>query len=521
MRPSFTIIHPSDNVAVALKDLTAGETVAGVTLRENIRRKHKFALRPIGVDEPVLKYGFPIGLATGQINVGQHVHTHNLGFDDRIFDAPQIAVERPAVPPVPEWAAGATFRGYRRANGRVGTRNVIAIIATVNCSATVVEEAAAQLQGDLANYPNVDGIVAVKHTTGCGIQAQSPQHLQVARCLANVGNHPNVHSRFYVGLGCEVGQFEFPGKPELIQIGNMLDRSPDEERTRYISLQGIGGSEDAIAEIVRVVREWLPIANSVERTDVPASELITGLNCGGSDAFSGLTANPLVGLYTDLIAGIGGTSVLAETTETWGAHLSIVRRAKDLAVGQKFLGFFDFWKRRMKAETEVHGVTFSVDGNPSTGNKEGGLTTIFEKSGGAATKGGITALNAAYHYGELIDPHAGFAFMDTPGLDQVSMTGLICGGCTVNLFTTGQGSCLGTIIAPTLKITTTSELFRKMPRDMDFDAGPILDGADRAEMTRALFEAVLAVASGTRKPHSERLRYGRNEFQIWDIATTF
>ncbi|MFN8390581.1 MAG: altronate dehydratase family protein [Bdellovibrionota bacterium] len=516
----FTRIKPNDDVIVALTAIEPGEKLDGITVLEPIPKGHKIATRDIRRGEPVRKYATPIGLATKDIPTGSHVHLQNVGFDDSMFEAPQIAVEHPPVPPVPDWAQGATFQGYRRRNG-VGTQNVVALISTVNCSATVTNRAAELLRPELAKYPNVDDIVSVTHSTGCGVQVHSPQHEQMARCLANLGNHPNVHSHFYIGLGCEAGQFRLPGEPQLIQIETKLDQSRPERRTNYITLQDAGGSEAALDQIVKTVREWLPHVNEAKRESVSASELILGMNCGGSDGFSGLTANPLLGRLTDILAGIGATSVLAETTETWGAHLPLVRRAANVEVGNKFLGFFDFWRRYMKAFTDLHGHPFTVDGNPSDGNKRGGITTIVEKSLGAAAKGGTTTLNAAYAYGERIEPHKGFTFMDTPGLDQVSVSGLLCGGCNLIVFTTGRGSCLGTIVAPTYKVATNTEMFNRMNRDMDFNAGRILDGDDREELVRELFFDLLDVASGKKKTHSQRLGYGRYEFQLWDIGPTY
>jgi altronate hydrolase len=520
--PKFLKVKQNDDVLVALERIPAGTRIEGVEALSDIPQGHKLALRKIERGSAVMKYSTPIGVATQDIPPGAHVHLHNLGFDDSMLSrTPEMAIERPQLPPVPKWAEAATFKGYRRANGSVGTANVIALISTVNCSATVTQRAADILRAELSQYPNVDDIVAITHGTGCGVAVNSPQHRQDARCLANIADHPNVNRAFYIGLGCEVGLFRDAGQQNLIPIESLLERDRPERSIDWVTIQDAGGSEAAVERIVSRVKKWLPEADKCRRAPEPVSGLILGMNCGGSDAFSGLTANPLLGRLSDLLASLGATSVLAETTETWGAHIPILRRAKDREVGERFLSFFRWWERYMQAFSTLEDFPYTVDGNPSDGNKKGGITTIVEKSLGAATKGGSTMLNAAYDYGERVQPHSGFTFMNTPGLDQVSVTGLLCGGCNLIAFTTGRGSCLGTVIAPTYKIATNSDLFRRMPGDMDFDAGRILDGADSDELLQELFFDLLKVAGGEKQTQSQRLGYGRHEFQIWNIGPTY
>lgn len=524
---NFTRINPADDVVVALTQIAKGSAIEGVTLLDDIPAGHKVAMRAIAKGAAVLKYGSPFGQATAAIAAGEHVHLHNVASRPGLSAVPdhEIASEQPALPALPAWARDAMFAGYRRPDGRVGTANWVAIIPTVNCSVTVArqaaEQASAALRPLLAQYPNIDGVVAIPHATGCGVAANSPQHRQVAQCLANLANHPNVGLVVYVGLGCEVGQFTGAHQAGLLQIQPLIGESRTDRAIEHFVIQRDGGTAETVAGIVAAVQRHLPELNRQQRQLVPASELILGMNCGGSDGYSGLTANPLVGDVANVLAALGATAVLAETPETWGAHAAIARRAKNAAVGKKFLNFFPWWERYMAIFTELHGFAFSINGNPSDGNKRGGLTTIEEKSLGAATKGGSTQLNAAYDYGAMVDPHMGFTFMNTPGLDQVSMTGLICGGCNLNVFTTGNGSCLGTVLAPTIKIATNSRMFNRMRGDMDFDAGQIVAGRSRAELAQELFAYMLDVASGRQKTRSQVLGYGPSEFEIWNIGPTY
>jgi altronate hydrolase len=501
------VLAPGDDVGVATAALAAGQAVdlgqAGqVTIGGPVPVGHKVALRALRQGDPVHKYGQVIGFATAPVAPGDHVHTHNLAFGAVAHDHHPGVDARPA-PRVPE-GERATFQGIVRPDGRVATRNYLAVVTSVNCSATAAKLIARRLaeSGALARYPRVDGVVALTHTSGCGMGVSGEGMAVLRRVLGGYARHPNVAGLLLLGLGCEANQVR-----DLAAEWSV----PRETPVEIMTIQEEGGTRAAVAEGTAALEAMLPAADAVHRTPVPASELVLGLECGGSDAFSGVTANPALGAAADLLVRQGGTAVLGETPEIYGAEHLLTRRAASPAVAEALLERIAWW------ETYTASQGASLDNNPSPGNKEGGLTTILEKSLGAAAKGGTTPLEAVYAYAEPVTAR-GFVFMDTPGYDPVSVTGMVAGGANVVCFTTGRGSAYGCKPVPSLKLATTSDLYRRMADDMDLNCGAVLDGAvDVAGMGRAILDAVLATASGE-PTASEVLGLGDEEFAPWQLG---
>jgi altronate hydrolase len=485
---STILLHPSDNVAIARVPISAGMAVRDVRTQSAIPAGHKVALRTIAAGENVIRYGQLIGRAKVTIDPGAHVHTHNVAFEELTFDYefPQGSV---AIPPAPEDAP--TFMGYAREDGRAGTRNYIAVVAASNCAAHTVETIAASFEGE-AMPENVDGVVAFPHGEGCG-HSIGPDTTQLRRTLAGVLDHPNVSSAILVGLGCEVNQ-----------IGGYSG-----SRMVGMTLQASGGTRATVEVARREIARMIERAESEKRAPVPASKIVLGLNCGGSDSFSGITANPALGVCSDLIAQAGGSAVLAETTEIFGAEHLLVRRARNREVAEKLLGFVRGYKQYLAR------FGGSFDDNPTPGNKEGGLTNILEKSLGAVAKAGTSPLNDAVDYAERVQT-PGFVFMNTPGYDPVSLAGLAAGGANMIAFTTGRGSAIGFPTIPVIKIASNSNTFGRMRDNMDVNAGRIADGAASVgEIGHEIFEFLLRVASGERTA-SERLEH--HEFVPWRIG---
>jgi altronate hydrolase len=435
-----------------------------------------------------------MGRARSSIQAGDHVHVHNVGFEELHFAYEFPTADNSFRAPAKDMP---TFLGYPREDGRVGTRNYIAVVAASNCAAHTAERIAATYEDDTLP-PNVDGVVAFPHGEGCG-HSIGPDTEQLRRTLAGVLDHPNVAGAIILGLGCEVNQ-----------ISHYLgDNAPNSTRLVGMTLQSSGGTRATIEAARREIRPMLERAADERRVESPASKIVLGLNCGGSDSFSGITANPALGVCSDLLAEIGATSVLAETTEIFGAEHLLVRRARSRAVAEKLLAFVSGYK----AYLNRFGGSF--DDNPSPGNKEGGLTNILEKSLGAVAKAGTSPLNDAVDYGERITA-PGFVFMNTPGYDPVSLTGLAAGGVNVIAFTTGRGSAIGFPTVPVVKISSNSHTYRRMLDNMDINAGRIADGeATVAQLGREIFELIVRTASGERTC-SERL--GHKEFVPWRIG---
>ncbi len=495
-------LHAADNVVVAARDIAAGTEAGGVTARGDVPRGHKIAVAGIAAGEPVRKYNQIIGFATGAIAAGDHVHTHNVEF--KAFER-DYAVGADVTPTqfVPE-AERATFQGIVRPDGRVATRNYLGILTSVNCSATAAKMIADQFRrpGLLDDFPNVDGVVALTHGTGCGMAGDGEGIAVLRRTLAGYAEHPNFAGFLMLGLGCEVNQIKD------VSEGWKLDPS---RPVATMTIQEEGGTVATVRAGVAALREMLPGANEVTRTTVPASELVLGLNCGGSDAYSGITANPALGAAVDILVRHGGTAVLGETPEIYGAEHLLTRRAVRPEVADTLIAQITWWERYTAANNG------SMDNNPSPGNKAGGLTTILEKSLGAVAKGGTTNLTGVYGYAERVTAK-GFTFMDTPGYDPVSVTGIVAGGATVMCFTTGRGSVLGCKPTPSLKLATNTEMYERMSGDMDVDCGVVLSrGESVQEVGERLFRLILDTASG-RRTLSEELGFGQEEFVPWQLG---
>ena len=499
-------LNPADDVAVALLPLAAGRKVdvdgRRVQLATDVPVGHKFALRPLDNGMPVRRYGQVIGFATAPIATGAHIHTHNLHVGSMTLDY-AIGADRAPVRYTPE-RERRTFEGYRRADGRVGTRNSVVLITTVNCAAHTVRMVAQRARAELLpRFPNVDDIVALVHKHGCATKYGSPELELLQRTLAGHADHPNVAAYIFVGLGCEVNQFyDLVGRPEFQKGDPPL----------YLGIQDSGGVAASVEAGLELLAGVLPRADQARRTTVPVSELVVGLNCGGSDSFSGITGNPALGLAVDWLVTQGGTAVLAETPEVYGAEHLLTRRAVSDEVAHKLLNQIRWWEEY----TAKH--NFEIDNNPAPGNKAGGLTTIFEKSLGAVTKGGSMPLQAVYDYAERITDR-GFTFMDTPGYDPVSVTGLAAGGCNLIAFTTGRGSCLGYKPTPSIKIATNSTTYNRMPGDMDVNAGAALEGGSLQGVAAEIVEQFIAVASG-KQSKSEAQGIGEEEFNPWVLGAT-
>ncbi len=504
------LLHPNDNVAVAARGLTAGETICLGELRlavaESVGMGHKIATCRVAKGERIYKYGQTIGFATQDIEPGTLVHVHNVAAGEFTREyAPATEI-----PPDPTPLEGYTFEGFRRPDGRVGTRNYIAVISTVNCSASVSKYIARRFdQSLLDRYPQVDGILPLVHGSGCGIQYDGEDHHQLNRVLAGFARHPNVGAYLLVGLGCESGPASHLIENEgLVQIG----LPGQDQRPTVLTMQECGGTAKTVEAGIRKLAEMLPALNDVRRETVPASELMLATECGGSDGNSGITANPALGVASDMIVASGGTAILAETPEIYGAEHLLVRRAKTPEIGEKLIERIRWWEKY----TAAFGV--EIDNNPSPGNKAGGLTTIYEKSLGAVAKGGSTALAGVYRYAERVTAK-GFVIVDTPGYDPASITGMVASGANIACFTTGRGSCFGCKPVPSIKIATNTPMYEHMIDDMDIDAGVILSGTPVEEVGRQIFMSILEVASG-RKTKSELHGVGEEEFVPWSIGPT-
>ena len=508
-RPRTLLLNPSDNVAVALGNLDVGSmTAQDVSIIRRIPKGHKFSTRKIAQGEPVKKFGQIIGFASSDIVPGDWVHEHNCNMGEqhgafaRDYDFCAGVVPTDFVPE----AERATFEGFRRANGKVGTRNYVGILTSVNCSTTVAGFIATEIErsGILRDYPNIDGIVALKQSNGCVVDYRGAIFNVLKRTTWGYATNPNMGGVIMVGLGCE--GFQIPRFKEAYNV-------TESDTFRTMTIQETGGTKKTVAAGVEAVKAMLPIVNNVKRETIPASELMLALQCGGSDGYSGITANPALGIAADILVRNGGTAILSETPEIYGAEHLLTRRAVTPAVGQKLVDIIHWW------EDYAERNRMEMNNNPSPGNKLGGLTTILEKSLGAAAKGGTSPLTAVYGYAEPVT-EKGFVFMDTPGYDPVSATGQVAGGANILCFTTGRGSAYGCKPTPSIKIATNSEIYAQMIDDMDINGGDVLDGNTLERKGQEIFDEILAVASG-RKSKSEELGYGDNEFVPWQIGATF
>ncbi|NTT86887.1 UxaA family hydrolase [Tabrizicola fusiformis] len=498
MKPDHIILSPEDDVAIALADLPAGAEVAGVVLLSAVPRGHKFARHALAEGAAVRRYGQIIGQASQPIAPGAHVHVQNLGMSAHALEH-DFGADLRALPSQPP----RTFQGYRRADGRAGTRNYLGVLTSVNCSGSVARFIAEEAEKTdwFRALKNVDGIVPIAHSSGCGMAGDNEGYQTLFRTLQGYAKNPNFAGILLVGLGCEVMQIPaLIGKARLRADGQF----------QHMTIQDEGGTRRTVERGVAALRELAAVAETCRREPVPVSELVIGMQCGGSDGYSGITANPALGVASDLLVAHGGTTILSETSEIYGAEHLLTRRAISPEVGEKLLGRIRWWEdytARNKGE---------MNNNPSPGNKRGGLTTILEKSLGAVAKGGSAPLSGVYLFAEPIDTK-GFVFMDSPGYDPCSVTGQVASGANLIVFTTGRGSVSGYKPVPCIKVATNSEMFTKMAEDMDLNTGDILEGVTLEEKGREMFELFIRVASGE-ITKSEGLGFGGAEFVPWQIG---
>ncbi|WP_248308970.1 altronate dehydratase family protein [Devosia sp. MC532] len=500
------VLNAADNIAVALANLDVGtQTPQGVAIIRRVPRGHKFATQPILAGEAVVKFGQIIGFAKENIVPGDWVHEHNCGMggpDGSLSHDYAFAQGALPVDFVPA-ENRATFQGFKRANGSVGTRNYIGILTSVNCSATVAKFMAEAINrsGVLDDYPEIDGVIPFVHGTGCAMDLSGEGYQIFRRTQWGYTSNPNLGAALLVGLGCEGFQID-----KMKEAYNLKET----DTFQTMTIQEIGGTRKIIDWGVERIKEMLPVAARARRETVDASHLSLALQCGGSDGYSGITANPALGVAADLLVKQGGTAILSETPEIYGAEHLLTRRAVNQDVGEKLIARIKWWEEY----TARNGG--EMNNNPSPGNKLGGLTTILEKSLGAAAKGGTTPLTAVYEYAEKVT-EKGFVFMDTPGFDPVSATGQVAGGANILAFTTGRGSAYGCKPVPSIKLATNSDMYARMMDDMDINCGDIVEGVSIEAKGQEIFDLMLRVASGE-ETKSEALGYGDNEFVPWQVG---
>ncbi|HLZ57046.1 MAG TPA: altronate dehydratase family protein [Ktedonosporobacter sp.] len=509
------LLHPEDDVAIARIPLGRGvmlrlpgdSSERLIEVAQRVPSGHKVALHDIAAGQPVLRYGSIIGFATQPIPAGSHIHSHNLavgdlkltydyGVDVKPIDYVPIGQQR-------------IFMGYRRPDGKAGTRNYIAIISTVNCSASTVRYIQRRFGPEIMRaYPNIDGVIGLTHKSGCGMRLGSEAILQLQRVLAGMAVHPNIGAYLLVGLGCESNQIQ--DMISAMELNN--DQRISWKKPLFLTLQENHGIASTVEEATRVISKLLPEVNDVQREAIPISELTLALQCGGSDGWSGVTANPALGYCVDELVRQGGTAVLSETPEIYGAEHILLRRARNREVGEQFVERIRWWEHY----TAINDM--EMDNNPAPGNKLGGLTTIYEKSLGAIAKGGSTPLNAVYQYAEPISKR-GLVVMDTPGYDPVSVTGQVAGGSNIVVFTTGRGSMFGFKPAPSIKVASNITTYENLVSDMDINAGVVLNGISTQEVGKQILDEVIAVASG-KQSKSEAQGIGEEEFAPWILGAT-
>jgi altronate hydrolase len=505
MNPTIRL-HPQDDVLIARTQLVSGTSAEGIAIKGLIPAGHKIAVHALAAGAPVRRYNQVIGFASKPIAAGEHVHTHNLDMGPNKGDFARDYAFGADVRPVP-LRREATFMGIKRADGRVATRNYIGVLSSVNCSATAARAIAGHFSRQnnpaaLADFPNVDGVVALTHGTGCGMDSDGLGLQILQRTLTGYATHANFAAVLVVGLGCESNQINAWLATGRLREGDTL---------RTFSIQDTGGTSKTVAKGIALIQDMLPQANAVQREPCSAAHITIGLQCGGSDGYSGISANPALGAAVDLLVAHGGSAILSETPEIYGAEHLLTRRAVTRDVGEKLIERIKWWEHYTRINDG------EMNNNPSPGNKAGGLTTILEKSLGAVAKGGTSNLQAVYEYAEPVTAH-GFVYMDTPGYDPVSATGQVAGGANLICFTTGRGSAYGCAPSPSLKFSTNSALWRKQEDDIDLNCGEIVDGSSTiSEMGQRIFELILDTASGV-KSKSERHGYGQSEFVPWQVG---
>ena len=500
------ILNENDNIVIALENMNAGQYLKqfALTIDAPILSGQKIAKIDISENSPIYKYGTIIGFADSNILKGQVLTNSNIIFKEFIREHDYCAKYEPTR--FVNASSERSFMGFKRDDGRVGTRNYIAVVSTVNCSATVVHEIASYFTKEkLKNYSNIDGVAAFSHSTGCGMELSGEPMNLLHRTLGGYINHPNVASSLVVGLGCE-----------RCQVGGLFQSQgiAETNKLRTLVMQENGGTTATIKAGIKCIEGMLEEANKIERIATPLSSLMVGLQCGGSDAFSSLSANPALGKAVDILVAHGGTAILSETPEIYGVENSLTARAINSNVAEKLMNRVNWWKDIYSVGRDVQ-----INGTVSPGNQKGGLANILEKSLGSAMKGGTTGLMEVYNYAEKVDKK-GFVFMDTPGFDPVSATGQIAGGANLIAFTTGRGSCFGAKPSPSIKLATNSNLYERMNEDMDINCGAVIDGEKNIEeMGKEIFEEFISFASG-KKTKSEVLNLGRHEFAPWQIGIT-
>jgi altronate hydrolase len=499
MQNNLIVLNKNDNVAVTPFIIPAKTKIEGQNISsiDDIPFGHKICLKTVNKGDPVIKYDQIIGFASKNINPGEHVHSHNLEFKD--FDRKFKVIEKKSI--INE-KSELFFNGIMRDNGQVATRNYIGIISTVNCSATVTKMISEKIKQSniLKDFPNIDGIVPITHSTGCGMNTESEGMQIFQRTIDGFKNHPNFSHVFVLGLGCECAQVDI-----------FKDNVKQHDRVHFLTIQDEGGTKKIVDKVLSEIKNLLVISNNVKREPLSVNNITLALQCGGSDGYSGISANPALGVAADMLVKQGGSSILSETPEIYGAEHLLINRANKKETADKLIAKIKWWQHYTSINNS------SMDNNPAPGNKKGGLTTILEKSLGAVAKGGNSVLEDVLSYAEPLK-NKGFNFMDSPGYDPVSVTGQVASGANVICFTTGRGSCFGCKPAPSLKLSTNTTMYEKMIEDMDINCGTIIEGKEEIEeVGKKIFELVIATASGS-STKSELNGYGDEEFNPWQVG---
>ncbi|MDC6479344.1 altronate dehydratase family protein [Candidatus Pelagibacter sp.] len=499
MQNNLIVLNKNDNVAVTPFIIPAKTKIEGQNISsiDDIPFGHKICLKTVNKGDPVIKYDQIIGFASKNINPGEHVHSHNLEFKD--FDRKFKVIEKKSI--INE-KSELFFNGIMRDNGQVATRNYIGIISTVNCSATVTKMISEKIKQSniLKDFPNIDGIVPITHSTGCGMNTESEGMQIFQRTIDGFKNHPNFSHVFVLGLGCECAQVDI-----------FKDNVKQHDRVHFLTIQDEGGTKKIVDKVLSEIKNLLVISNNVKREPLSVNNITLALQCGGSDGYSGISANPALGVAADMLVKQGGSSILSETPEIYGAEHLLINRANKQETADKLIAKIKWWQHYTSINNS------SMDNNPAPGNKKGGLTTILEKSLGAVAKGGNSVLEDVLSYAEPLK-NKGFNFMDSPGYDPVSVTGQVASGANVICFTTGRGSCFGCKPAPSLKLSTNTTMYEKMIEDMDINCGTIIEGKEEIEeVGKKIFELVITTASGS-STKSELNGYGDEEFNPWQVG---
>jgi len=499
MQNNLIVLNKNDNVAVTPFIIPAKTKIEGQNISsiDDIPFGHKICLKNVNKGDPVIKYDQIIGFASKNINPGEHVHSHNLEFKD--FDRKFKVIEKKSI--INE-KSELFFNGIMRDNGQVATRNYIGIISTVNCSATVTKMISEKIKQSniLKDFPNIDGIVPITHSTGCGMNTESEGMQIFQRTIDGFKNHPNFSHVFVLGLGCECAQVDI-----------FKDNVKQHDRVHFLTIQDEGGTKKIVDKVLSEIKNLLVISNNVKREPLSVNNITLALQCGGSDGYSGISANPALGVAADMLVKQGGSSILSETPEIYGAEHLLINRANKQETADKLIAKIKWWQHYTSINNS------SMDNNPAPGNKKGGLTTILEKSLGAVAKGGNSVLEDVLSYAEPLK-NKGFNFMDSPGYDPVSVTGQVASGANVICFTTGRGSCFGCKPAPSLKLSTNTTMYEKMIEDMDINCGTIIEGKEEIEeVGKKIFELVITTASGN-PTKSELNGYGDEEFNPWQVG---